>query len=191
VGPDEAVEDVAAKRTRFDVGVVEVVVGVARHPELLHHTPGTGIGRDGHRDDLVKPNLTEAELDTRSRRLGGIAAAPVLAGQPPPDLDRRGEVGLEITLGQADEADERRSVENLDATDDFDPAEHLDRPQPPSALIDPVGDVACLRVAALPSVGRGEVAHDLGIGVHRCERLEVLRPPLAQQQPLGAQLGHP
>ena len=43
--------------------------------------------RSGERDDLVEAERAEAEVEARACRLGRVAPSPVLAAQPPADLD--------------------------------------------------------------------------------------------------------
>src|SRR5262245_41845058 len=97
-----------------ELRVIEVVGGGARHAEAFHHAARTGVGGDGHRDDLGEAELTEGEVEGGPGGLGGITAAPVGAGQAPADLYARREVGLERRRRQADEADEGGDAGRLD-----------------------------------------------------------------------------
>ena len=54
----------------------------------------------------VEGQVAEAESQGGAGGLGGVAAAPVLAGEPPADLDAGREMRLEPRHRQADEADE-------------------------------------------------------------------------------------
>ena len=68
----------------------------------------------GERDDLLEGQVAEAEGEGGAGRLGGVAAAPVLAGEPPADLDAGREMRLEPRHRQADEADEVGHARDLD-----------------------------------------------------------------------------
>ena len=101
-------------------------------------------------------------------RLGGVAAAPVLAGEPPADLDAGREMGLESRHGQADEADE------------IGHARHLDRPEPEAVAGEVVADPGDGRVALRAIHRPGEVLHHDRVRVHRGERREILVAPAAK-----------
>ena len=94
--------------------MVEVVVGVVAHPDPLHHRARAQVAGAGERDDLLEAGPVEAELERRATRLGRVAAAPGRPGQPPTDLDRRHEGGLEPGHREAREADELAARANLE-----------------------------------------------------------------------------
>src|SRR4051794_36399399 len=98
-----ATERVADRNAR----VVEVVGGIARHPEALHHAHRAGVPRRGERDDLLEAQLLEAEAERGPRAFRGVAEAPGVTRQPPADLDRGSEWGIECDLGEPGEPDER------------------------------------------------------------------------------------
>ena len=79
--------------------MVEVVRGVAVHPEALHHPARRHVGRDGERHDLVETGAFESEGHGRGRSLRRVALAPGVCGQAPADLDARREVRLEAGHG--------------------------------------------------------------------------------------------
>lgn len=161
-----------------DAWVLEVVGRVVAHPEPLHDPPRRFVAGRGEGDDLVQTELLEAVRNRGPARLGRVAAAPVLAGEPPPDLHGGREVFLEARPGEPDEADEARPVRDLD------------RPQPPALLLELPADVLRERVALGARQGRHEMAHRLVVGVQGREGLEILLAPLPQQEALGAELGH-
>ena len=94
--------------------MIEVVGGIAMHLDLLHHPPRLEVGRHGERHDLVEPELLEAEAQRGARGLRRVAAAPVLASQPPTDLDAGREVRLEARDRKPDEAEEVGGAGRLD-----------------------------------------------------------------------------
>jgi len=67
--------------------VVEIVRGVARHAQSFHHRAGADVGRHRERDDLVQRERGEAEVESRTRGLGGVALAPMVERGPPADFD--------------------------------------------------------------------------------------------------------
>src|SRR5438132_7636076 len=104
--------------------MLEVVGRIVAHAEPLHHSPGRRVEVRRERHDLLQAELIEAVAERRPARLGRIAVAPMLAPQPPADLDGGSEVLLEARPCEPHEADEARAPHNLD------------RPQPPALVLD-------------------------------------------------------
>lgn len=107
-----------------------------------------------------------------------MSAAPGVAGQPPAHLDGGHEVSLEARDHEARVADEPTSVGELE------------RPEAPAALVELVLYPVDEGVRLCAGQRRGEVLHNFGIGGERRERLAILRPPAAHDQPVRAQFGH-
>src|SRR5579883_1501528 len=92
----DSVEYVSPERMPLgDRRVVEVIGLRSRHSDPLHDGPRSEIRCGRERDDLLQSQVPEAEFEGRAGGLGGVAAAPMRAGQPPADLDAGREVRLE------------------------------------------------------------------------------------------------
>src|SRR6185295_4538589 len=106
--PADPVEHVRPQRMAGgDARVLEVVLRVVGHPDLLHHPPGAEVARHGEGDDLPEPwplqGPAEAErLDGPFRR---VAPVPERGREPPADLHAGREVRLEAGPGQPHPAD--------------------------------------------------------------------------------------
>src|SRR5579862_2327124 len=109
--------------------MLEIVSRISGHSEPLHHPPRRLVERRRERDDLVQVELRESVFECGLTGLGRVAVPPVLAREPPADLDRRREVRLEARTREADEADEARAAGNLDG------------PQTPALLLEVPTDV--------------------------------------------------
>ncbi len=154
-----------------DRRVVEVLVRIARHADPLHHRPRALVRRRRERHQLVELEVGEREGRGGARRLAGVAVAPGAAGEPPAELHRGREVGIEADRLQARVADEL--------------AAGLERPQAPAALVEARLDLVDERVALLARHRRREMPHHLGIGVQRSERRPVGLLPAPHQKSLG------
>ncbi len=86
--------------------MVEIVGGIVTHPEALHDSHRSHVGRHSEQNDLVQANALEAVRNRSARSLGRESPAPVLARKPPTDFDRRGEMRREVMQREADIADE-------------------------------------------------------------------------------------
>src|SRR3989441_10566397 len=85
----EAVEHVAPEVMALgQARMVEVVAPVMGHAHLLHHARRPHVGRHGEGHDLVQPDSCESIGNRGPGPLGRITAAPVIAVEPPADLDR-------------------------------------------------------------------------------------------------------
>src|SRR4051812_3907938 len=56
------------------------------HPDLLHHSPGARVGRDGDRYHFLQSAGGKGVLQRSLRSFRGEASAPVAGGKPPADL---------------------------------------------------------------------------------------------------------
>jgi hypothetical protein len=156
--------------------VVEVVGRIARHPKLLHDSPGSTIPRRRERHDLVERHGVEAERERRPRAFGRVPVAPVSLGETPPDLDRRSERCVEVRRVEPDEADAGRH------------ARDLGRPQSVAQVVEARLDDLDRPPALLARQRRREVFHDLGIGIERRVRVEVAVAPAPQHEARRLQL---
>ena len=88
-GRADPVDDVACERVPGATrGWSKSSAGVAAHAEPLHQPPRALVPGRGVGDDLVEPERPEAEVDRRLRPpRGRCPSAPVLAPEPPADLD--------------------------------------------------------------------------------------------------------
>lgn len=102
-------------------------------------TAGERVAHGGERHHLVALQHVEAEADGGARGLCRIALSPGIAGQPPAELDPRGELGLEADAPETGEADERAGLP------------HLQRPPARAVALDRRRDDAGERVA-LPAI---------------------------------------
>src|SRR5690606_26083137 len=83
--PRHAVQHVALEAVAGQLRVVELPLD--GEADLVHHPPTRDVADGGEGHDLVEPELLEAEVERGERRLGRVAAPPVLGGEPPTDLD--------------------------------------------------------------------------------------------------------
>src|SRR3569832_578183 len=160
--------------------VIEVLGGIARHAQPLHHAPRTDVVGGGEGHDLEQTQEDEAERQRGTHRHRGITVAPEWMGQPPAELDARigGPKGRrEFWDHQAGGPDERRH------------AGHFDRPQT-ETVARHVGSVAGGgRVALVQTERRAIWRHHPRSAVQGREGGDVIRPPRPQQQPVGRQRG--
>jgi hypothetical protein len=143
--------------------MVEIVLRRTAHAEALHDLVRATIGGNRQGDNLAESELVKAVIERGSRRLGGIAAAPIGSGEPPGDFERRGERRLAGNDTETDDTDKARLAGNFD-----DPL--------PKAVLLPMGAGPCRPRL----VCRRQVLHDAGIGRHLEERSDVLVAPRAQ-----------
>ena len=103
----QPVEDVPLHRVAVrHARVIEIVRRIMSHPELPHDRLRAHVADCGHRDDLGQADLLEAVLDRLVSRLGGIAPAPDVLGEPVADLERGRERCFERLVDEPGEADE-------------------------------------------------------------------------------------
>ena len=144
-----------------DEGVVEVVGGVAGHAEALHDGDGLEVAGRGHGDDLGEVEGGEAEVERGSRALGGVALAPVIGSETPPDLDAGREVRFEAGDLHADHADDGAGVARLGG------------PHAETAALEVGSHAPEGGIGGCAVVGLRVVAHDDGVGVERSEGIAI------------------
>src|SRR6516165_2520621 len=88
--------------------MVEIVLRRTAHAEALHDLVRATIGGNRQGDNLAESELVKAVIERVSRRLGGIAAAPIGSGEPPGDFERRGERRLVGNDTETDDTDKAR-----------------------------------------------------------------------------------
>src|SRR5439155_17513724 len=98
------------------VRMLEVLRRVARHADPFHHAARADVLDRRERDDLVEPDLLEAEREHCAGRLARIALIPVVASEAPGDLDSGNKPGL---VQPYDAGELARALD-------------FDRPQPPA-----------------------------------------------------------
>ena len=155
------------------VGVVEVVGGIARKPELLHDADGAEICRGGEGDNLRQSEDVECVGEDGASAFSGEALAPMVCIEAPADFDAGGEVRVEGGNGEADIADELCSWEEFGGPE-------------AEAVLYEVGFEAVNESIALFAVERSGVKlHNAGIGVDAGERRAVAGAPAAEKQACG------
>jgi hypothetical protein len=131
---------------------------------------------EGH--DLGQGERLEGKLQARARRLGRVAAAPVLTGEPPGDLRARGEVRLETR---------RRKP---DAAEKFTAGAVLHGPQSEAAR----GELPLQASGEVVALGPAQAArhelHGHRVGMQGGKGHEIRLAPLAQREPRGRQGVH-
>lgn len=172
-----SVEHMPSKRVTFGQGwMIEVVLRVARHTELLHHAPRPEVVRHGKRHDLPKAQGAEARLHGRPGRLGRVALAPVLRGQSPADLHARRKPRLEARRREPNEAGA-----GIDPDD-------LECPAPEPSLLEMRLDLVHQRIALLARERvRKKLSHSR-VGVDKCETTPISGDEAPEQQTLGSKL---
>src|SRR5215472_4467255 len=172
--PGDAVEDTSAMRVALgNPGKVEILGVVAGHAELLHHPLRAEVRRRGIGEDLVEAERAETEIEGGPGAFGRIAPTPMRPGQPPADLDARGERRLEIADREADEADEGCDLRKLDG------------PEAEAMIGDMLPDFASGLLAPRARPRAAIMLHDLRIGVERREGGKVLIAPGPEDEALG------
>src|SRR5512138_331040 len=94
--------------------MVEVVLGIVRHAQLLHDAPRADIGGYGPGEDLIQPDRLEPVAQRLARPFRRVAFPPRVGSQPPSDLDARRERGVEGRPLKAHVACDRATVPELD-----------------------------------------------------------------------------
>jgi hypothetical protein len=93
-------------RGRREPRVVEVVARIVGHFQTVHHPAGRLVRRSGVGDDVVQVEAVERIGEHRRRSFGCVSVTPGVSGQPPADVDRWREGGLEAWPREAGVADE-------------------------------------------------------------------------------------
>ena len=154
----------------------EVGGRVVPHAEPLHQPARALVAGGRVGDDLLQAECREAEIERCSGGLVRDPLAPVCARQAPARLDGRRERYVIRDRGEPDEAGQLAA------------RLQLDRPQPVAVALEGGLQALDRKRGLRPRERLREVLHHLRVGVERRERIEILTPPAAQQQPLGAQL---
>jgi hypothetical protein len=147
----------------------------APHAELLHDPLGRGVAGVREADEVVVTGRPKEVVAARDRRLRGVARSPQCARQPPSDLGLACELRERLEESHAAEA-RKRAVRAA-----------LDGPTSEAVLVptaaDPAEHVRGLRTVLDVTVPNE--AHDVGVGVHYRESIEILIAPPPQDQPFG------
>jgi hypothetical protein len=156
--------------------MVEVVSGIARHPELLHDSTRANVSDRRDRDDLVQLEHVETVSQDGPSAFGRISFAPMRHVQPPSDLDAGLKGRVVPGRREPDESGERRHPGNLGG--------------PESVAVPLEVEVRALSelVALRSGEGRRKVLHHPRVRVQGRERIEVAPPPTPQQEALGSNL---
>ncbi len=96
------------------VGVIEVILRVANHPDLFHNATRLHVANSRQRNDLIKLQFMESKQHRGEGPFRRVPAIPIRSSQPPSDLYGGSEMCLKRTMEQADEAGEIGLVGNLD-----------------------------------------------------------------------------
>src|SRR5579884_976622 len=86
--------------------MIEIVGGVAGHPELLHNPPRPYVARNCHCNDLIQPQGLKSKIGNRSRTFRRQTSSPIFRGQTPANFNAGRERSFEPRDIQTDEADE-------------------------------------------------------------------------------------
>ena len=116
--------------------MVEVISGMMRHAEPLHHSTGREIAPARQRHDFTQAQLAEAERQHRVCPLSSVSPAPILPAKSPSHLDAGREVRLEPGSRQPDEAGKRSHADGFHG------------PETPTVLLDVGLDALRQRVAS-------------------------------------------
>jgi hypothetical protein len=150
--------------------VEEVVQRRVGHAEAPHDSLGPSIGDGSERHDLGQPKVAEGVGQGGVASLGGVAMAPIGAGETPANFHARGEAGLPAWDREANEADEGGG------------AGDFHRPEAELGGFEPVADAGGQLVAFGTRECGWEVFHDARIGVERGEGFEIGAAPVAEQE---------
>lgn len=93
--------------------MIEVVVGIVRHAQLFHHSPGAGIFRHCEGNHLHQPEFPERKAQDLPRGLRGQSLPPKLARQPPANFNGGHERSIEARNRETDEAQKYPIVTEL------------------------------------------------------------------------------
>ena len=143
----------------------EVIAGIMGEAEALHQVSRSLISDGGEGDELTKVQAGEGIVSGLLCRGEGDAAPPKLPAQPPADLNAGGEVSGEPRLCEAGESGELSL--------------YLNRPQSPAAFINALAKALHGLAGFLEAERTWEEPHDLAVGIHGGEGLQVGVKPLA------------
>ena len=148
------------------------------HPQPPHHPLRTKVHRRRKGVHPRQSQPAEGIVQHGPRRFGGIALPPDLGDEPPSDLDTGCKRRLEGRTVQPRQPDQPSVPASFDGI------------QSPTGLRpfgdDPIEESVRLR----PRQRVREKLHYPPVGIHRGQRLPVLRKPLPQPQPLRLQTIH-
>ena len=104
---NDPVENVSAERVAFrQAWMVEIVLRIASHTQLLHDADGAQIRRNRERDERGKMQVVESVANDGTGAFRGQSPAPLFCGETPADLDAGREVRIESRNADANESDE-------------------------------------------------------------------------------------
>ena len=80
------------------VGVIEINLRVANHPNLFHDATRSHVADSGGGNDFIKLHPVEPEYQRGASPFRRVPAIPIPGGQPPSDLHGRSEMCLKRTM---------------------------------------------------------------------------------------------
>lgn len=160
------------------VGMVEVVGGVAGHAKLFHDPNGAEVCRGGEGNDLRQCEHVERVIEDGACALRGEPLAPVIRVETPSDLDRGCKVRLERGNDEADIPEELAGRTQFDGPGT-------------EAVAHKVGFGAVDQgIALFTGEERGIVLHDARVGVDPREGSAIAGAPAAEKQAGGLHRSH-
>jgi hypothetical protein len=152
---------------------------VQRHAEPAHHGLRGLVEHGGHGPDLGQARATEGHAERGGAGLGGVSVVPRVPGQSPAHLHapRAGDAGGHRVQPGKPKEPAGRGV--------------LQGPQPEPLPLEQRLHPVDVLIAGRAVEGSREIAHDLGVGVHRGERPAVRIAPAPHQQAFGAEVVEP
>jgi len=169
LGALDAVQDVATEpMARFDKRMIEIVGGIARHTEALHHTLRANV-RDGrHRYHLLAREFLEGKGERSACAFRRVSMMPGIEGKTPADFQGGREMSFEGNFLERDHARERRPAFDF-------------RDPPAIAVALERGAQSRGRRLGPFAIGNGrKELHDAGVDAHRRPRVQIAVPPRAQ-----------
>src|SRR5579864_6392530 len=86
--------------------MIKVLIGLVRHAQLFHHTPGSEIGWNCKRDKGFKSQVFKGVVNDCTCAFGCKPLSPEICRESPADFDARSECGFEGWDRQTDKANE-------------------------------------------------------------------------------------
>src|SRR5688572_3159401 len=93
--------------------MIEVIIMVVLHSDLLHHSTRRKIGRHSEGKNFLELQCLKPECERCTGSLSCITPIPVFRSYAPTDFDTRSETSFEARNVKTNESDKWRDIRNL------------------------------------------------------------------------------